>query len=513
MEKLKNKYYLSLLFFVGVWIFWAFCAPALLNYQEELQLFLFDSEYFMERITMPAGFARYVAEFLVQLYYNAVLGGAVIAALMTIMQLMMWQIVKKNCRMPDLCFGLTFIPFLLLWYFQGDMTVKLTFTIALLMVEIAMWVASMLQRKKGCYYAFLLVVTPLLAWLVGPVVLILCLFVGLTAFVKPKDWLALSMLVYAPVCIFISGIYAVAPLSRLFIGIGYTMIVDQLPAMQVVVMIAFAITPFCIGFVPKITNTKIIKNTQKLSLVSLLVMMVLVGSKCLNKDEYEVLDYDALVREENWDDIIAKAEKKSPNSPLTVAALNLALAMKGQLLQRGFDFYQNGWEGAFPKVDKASEITIMIAETYFYLGLVNEAMHLDFDSMEALADNAKSVRVIKRLAEINLINGHYEVARRYLRLLQKTMFYANWADSTMSLLDNEKAINDHTLYGYLRRLSLNEDFMFNDDEIDKVMGHLFMRNSDNSLAMQYLLFLPQLEGNEQKYMMYLNYVNKKTQRK
>lgn len=494
-------------------MFWAFYAPALLNYQEELQLFLFDKELFMERIAMPTGFARYVAEFLVQMYYNAILGGAVIAALMTIMQLMMWQIVKKNCRMPVLCFIMTFVPFVLLWYFQGDLRVKLTFTIALLMVEIAMWVASMLQHKKVCYYAFLLIVTPLLAWGAGPVILILGIFIGLTAFVNSKDRLALSMLVYASVCLVICSFFAVTPFYRLFSGIGYTMTVDQLPVMQVIVMIAFAITPFCISLIPQITNVKTARNIQKVSIAVLFGMVVFVSSKCIYKEEYEVLEYDALVRAGNWDDVIAKAEKKSPDSPLTIAALNLALAMKGQLLQRGFDFYQNGIECAFPKVEKASEITIMTAETYFYLGLVNEAMHLDFDSMEALADNAKSVRVIKRLAEINLINGQYEVARRYLKLLQKTMFYADWADDTMALLDNEKAINEHPLYGYLRTLRLNEDFIFNEAEIDKVMGHLFMHNSNNSLAMQYLLFLPQLEGNKQKYMMYLNYVNKKTQKK
>ena len=160
-----------------------------------------------------------------------------------------------------------------------------------------------------------------------------------------------------------------------------------------------------------------------------------------------------------------------------------------------------------------SEISIMTAEIYFHLGLVNTAQRLDFDSMEALADNAKSVRAIKRLAETNLINGQYDVARKSLKLLKNTMFYASWADKTMMLLNNEKAINEHPLYGHLRKLRLTEDFLFSDDQIDKIMGQLFMRNTENTLAMQYLLFLPKLEGNEQKYMMYLNYVNKKTQKK
>ena len=512
MKKIKNKYIL-LLFFVIVWMFWAFYAPAMLNYQEETQLFLFDREQFMERITMPAGLARYIAEFLVQTYYSAIVGGAIIATILCTIQLIMWQIVRKTCKMPNLGFILGFIPSILLWYYQGDIKVKLTFTIALLMTEIAMWGATMLQKNKSCYYAYLILTTPILAWIAGPVVMCFGVFVALTAFDEPKNRFMLAMIAYAPICIIISSFFATAPLYRLFSGIGYTMDVNQISMWQIVIMIAFAITPFCLNLIPQINNVKIANNVRKFSLAILLGFIVLVSSKCINKEEYEVLEYDALVREGDWDAIISKAEKKTPSTPLTIASLNLALAIKGQLMERGFDFFQNGWAGVFPRCDMTSEISIMTAEIYFHLGLVNTAQRLDFDSMEALADNAKSVRAIKRLAETNLINGQYDVARKYLKLLKKTMFYASWADKTIMLLDNEKAINEHPLYGHLRRLRLTEDFLFSDDQIDKIMGQLFMRNTENTLAMQYLLFLPKLEGNEQKYMMYLNYVNKKTQKK
>ncbi len=512
MEKIKNKYILLFFFFI-VWMFWAFYAPAMLNYQEETQLFLFDSEQFMERIAMPAGIARYVAEFLVQFYYNAIVGGAIIAAILCAMQLIMWQIVRRTCKMSDICFVLGFVPSILLWYYQGEIRVKLTFAIALLMTEIVMLGATLLQQKKWYYDTYLILATPILAWIAGPVVMTFGLFIAFTAFTKPKNRLMLAMAAYAPMCIFISSFFALAPLDRLFGGIGYTMDVDHINVWQIAIIIVFAITPYCLNLIPQITNVKTAINIKKSSLVLLLVMMALVSFKCINKDEYEVLEYDALVRAEKWDDIISKAEKKTPNTPLTVASLNLALAIKGQLMQRGFDFYQNDWTGAFPRCDMTSEISIMTAEIFFHLGLVNTAQRLDFDSMEALADNAKSVRVIKRLAETNLINGQYDVARKYLKLLRKTMCYASWAGCTMKLLDNEKAINDHPLYGHLRKLRLTEDFLFSDDQIDKIMGKLFMQNTENTLATQYLLFLPKLEGNEQKYMMYLNYVNKKTQKK
>ena len=40
----------------------------------------------------------------------------------------------------------------------------------------------------------------------------------------------------------------------------------------------------------------------------------------------------------------------------------------------------------------------------------------------------KGTRPIKRLAEINLINGDDAAALKYLRLLQKTLCYKRWAE-------------------------------------------------------------------------------------
>ena len=85
MKKFLSKHsqlLLTLVFGICVFIFWRMRYPFALTFQEQLQLFLFDDDYFLERIAEPGGLARYVAEFLVQ-FYNSVTMGAVIRALMT----------------------------------------------------------------------------------------------------------------------------------------------------------------------------------------------------------------------------------------------------------------------------------------------------------------------------------------------------------------------------------------------------------------------------------------------
>ena len=175
---------------------------------------------------------------------------------------------------------------------------------------------------------------------------------------------------------------------------------------------------------------------------------------------------------------------------MSVSATNLALAMTNQLGDKAFDFFQRGSEGLLPKFERNFATTQLTGEIYFNLGLVNTAQRLAFEAMEAIPNYNKSARVVKRLAETNLINGEYKVAEKYLKMLEKTVFYRPWAQRTLAMLGNEKAINEHPLYGTLRQYRLQDDFLFSDKELDKICGLLFMHNTSNMVAAQYLLMMP-----------------------
>ena len=52
------------------------------------------------------------------------------------------------------------------------------------------------------------------------------------------------------------------------------------------------------------------------------------------------------------------------------------------------------------------------------------------------ADFQKSARCYKRLAETNIVNGDWSIARKYLKALQHARFYKKWASETLALLDS-----------------------------------------------------------------------------
>ena len=235
--------------------------------------------------------------------------------------------------------------------------------------------------------------------------------------------------------------------------------------------------------------------------------MILDITNIYNPKTIELLDYDLLVRGNRWEQVIQKAEKQQPDLPQSVCATNLALGMTNQMGRRAGEFFQNGPEGLFPPFSKDYFSTLTTAEVYFQLGLINTAQRYYFEAMEAAPNYKKSCRCIRRLAETNLVNGQYDVARKYLHILEKTVFYKKWAQRTLSMIDDgEPSIMKHPLYGRLRRMSLDEDFLFSDQEIDKICGRLLMHNYKNILAMQYMLFYTLLENNYKKFVQYMRLV-------
>jgi hypothetical protein len=184
---------------------------------------------------------------------------------------------------------------------------------------------------------------------------------------------------------------------------------------------------------------------------------------------------------------------------MSVADLNLALCQEGQLADRMYDFFQNGPEGLLPSFKRDFTLPLVTSEIYYYLGFVNTAQRYAFEAMESIPDYEKSGRVIKRLVETNLINGEYRVAYKYLKILQKTLFYRNFADRTMPLLWNEKAINTNPEYGWLRKCRPEKDFLFSEAEKDMMLGTVFVHYRKNRMAYEYLMAYYLLTNNMQGF--------------
>jgi DNA polymerase I-like protein with 3'-5' exonuclease and polymerase domains len=199
------------------------------------------------------------------------------------------------------------------------------------------------------------------------------------------------------------------------------------------------------------------------------------------------MTYDYLVRNNRWDDVIKFAEKTPPRNNLSLAMLNLSLAKTNKMGDRMFNFQQNGVDGLFLPFAKEYVAPMMGSEILFQLGLVNASQEYSFESMETTPNLSKTVRSVKRLAETNLINGNYEVAGKYLRKLEKTVFYRKWAKNTEKYLYHEGMINDHPVWGEKRKWMISKDFFFKVQNMESTLNMLMRENPENKMAFQYLM--------------------------
>ena len=505
---------LSLLFGVAVVIFWSVPYMSGLCFQEQYQMFLFDIGYFLERIVLPGGLADYISEFLVQFYYMPVLGGTIIALLLMSIQAISWGLMKQygmKAVFPG--YLLSFVPSIVLWCAMGDQNLLLSFVVALSGALLMGWIHNRFHNRL-VKVVFELVSTALVYWFLGPVVfLYAALMIGDTMIKGKQNGHILSSLGYSACLLILTVAWVLLttqslqyPLYRIFSGLNYYRYPGTVSPLPLGVMIWTVVVVF-FGMVPD-GHAWIKKLQQSKVVMALAYVLVIVASwfgikASFDEMTYDLIDYDFLVRTEQWDKIIEKAEKKPATTPLSVSCVNLALSQKGMLADRLFEFYQNGGEGLFPTFTRDMISPVSTAEIFFRLGMVNDAERYMFEAQEAIPNYRKSARLTRRIIECEIINGNYKVAAKLLRRLQKTLFYSNWSNQTMSLLGNEKAINQHPIYGKLRKYrEKKQDFLFSDREMDQMLGLLFLNDNHNKMAYEYLVCYELLQRDMEKFMQY-----------
>ena len=455
----------TLLFGLAVLLFFGLAYPHHLHYQEQYQLFLFDSTYVWDVVKHPGGVADLLGRFCTQFFLFAWVGAAIIALLLSAVQLLTLRLINSQLSTlnSQLFYGLSFVPSFLLWLFlldenallSGVWAVLLTLLVACLIVKLT---SGWLRR------ILLIIAIPILYILVGPV-----------CFPIPIDSLWLGVHYYRYPTTFPWLLWAAAFSAFVIVGL--------------VLMIRHRLKH----------SSHLSPLTSYLSFALVAVAMGVLVWKNVNIKAEKVMKYDFMACHQQWNRIIETVNKEKPNNQIGVTVQNLALAMRGMLLEHMFDYNQNSIHGLLPDVKEDATSPMPTAEAFYQLGMINVAQRTVFEAQEAILDFQKSGRCYKRLAQTNLINGQYEVARKYLTALQKTLFYRDWANETLLLLDNENASASHPEYGRLRQWAYNEDFYFSDHVTPEMLESLYYRNTDNRLAYQYLLAYCVLTGDQERY--------------
>jgi len=491
------KWTLSLLFGISVFCFWYLVRPNLLSHQEQYQFFLYLKSYFVELISRPTGLVDYIARFITQFYYYRWLGALILAFLFVVLQCVTWQIMvalSPQKKIKHSLYPLSFLSPVIYWGFLCDENFMLAGLISLLFIVLFSWLI-LLVPKKNIRLSLALLSIPVLFWFAGgmfwlPFLIILILEKKNNSSFSGKEfpvWFTGGVLIAVASVFFAYNFLVQYPVSRMVIGIGIFRSPVEMPFIQIWGGLTLAIAILLYAFISELKQ----QSSQIFWCIATLILVALVGYCSINKynntETEEYMSYDYCVRHNEWYKIINMANKKAPHTPYAVAYLDLALGKTGQLGNRMFHYYQNGTEGLIPEFKKHYVGALVSSEIYYHLGLINIGQAHAFEAMESIADKQKSVRIIQRLAETNLLNHQYAVAKKYLHLLQKTQFYKNWSNEALICIKDSMRFDSHKNWMYLREIRTTKDFVYSPQEKDMMLGLLYEHNDRNKMAFEYLM--------------------------
>ena len=484
---MKNKNYKLLLagiFALATFGFFWLAYPYHVYNQEQFQLFQFSWRYLIETLAVPGGLADWCGRFLTQFFYFSAAGSLILALLLAAIQLLTAALAKN---LSPLGYALTFIPpFLLLLFFCDADALPCTLVAILLSLLCALAVLRIRPSRVRNLCA--VVATALLYFLLGPVSV---LFIVAWLVHERKLLPGLLMAAVFTLCVICLHKTMGYPYYRLLYGLNYYRFHHHMPVWPWAAVAAEALV---LAVSPLFTREgKVWKGVAAfLAVTALGVLGVIL---CYDGEKETYLKYDFLTRRFQWNAILAEARKDNPQRPYEMTSVNLALFKTGNA-HKMFEFYQNGTDGLLPEYTNDFVHPLIPSEVYFQLGMINTSQRFSFESQELIPDFQKSVRVYKRLAETNLVNGNYAVAEKYLKALEKTLFYRDWARSRMRMCGHEEAIDTDPGYGYLRSVRLHDhDFLFNRQAMESMLAFLIQENPANHMALEYLLAWDLLDKN------------------
>lgn len=488
---------------IVLYAFFALKYPYHLHFQEQYQLFESTWSYFVQVAWLPGGLADWAGRLVTQFFYYAPVGAFLMAVLLCGVQLLTFAVgTDKNL----FSYALSFVPAYLLVAFYCDENALVGGAVAIL-VALAGVALSQRVRKDLARHVLEAVLVPLLYWACGGLAVV---FILVTAIREGKKLSAKSvpvlvvMVVLAILCPLVARYIFPYPLERLTYGVHYFRYHNMVPGLlwlsALSAVLAAALSCF------RLFRKSWLPGAGAWVLAVAFGTVLVMRTADFSKEEW--MRYDFMVRMQMWNRIMISADRHNPDNPKTVSCLNLALAMTGRMPDSQFSYFQNGPEGLLPSFVGDYTNPVSTGEIYWHLGMVNTAQRYAFEAQEAIPDFQKSARCYKRLAETNIVNGDWPIARKYLKALQHARFYKKWADETLALLDDGTIFEKRPQLEKARDFRLTEhDFMFSETEMDSMLGLLHVEHPSNSMALDYLMAWSLLRKDLDRFVECISLVN------
>jgi hypothetical protein len=188
-----------------------------------------------------------------------------------------------------------------------------------------------------------------------------------------------------------------------------------------------------------------------------------------------------------WDKVLRMSKQSHPFSALSTYYTNLAYARKGELPEQLMQHLQPAHYGLLQEVNEKLDYLHDVAacDALLACGDQSGAQHAALVGM-TFTPRQRSTRLLRKLSDIALVNGDYDVARKYLHLLSQTTLHRHWAEERLHILNSGQQ-DSIPAWNRARQLLPKSDTLYHANQWRISLSNLLDGYPQNQIAADYLL--------------------------
>lgn len=472
-------------FFILTFLYFYWFGDYLLFFQEKQSLFIYSGDFVREYFLKPGGLLELTGKFLTQFYANTFLGSLILASILTLPALFLFNINKRLIPGTNLSLFFLLIPSCFLLLMQTHYYHMMEYNLGFILVFAYLHLSIIAEKRKAGYLVLLMF--PLFYFMTGAYAWI---YLGIYVIYKLSCEKGMKKL-YGPFFLTVTALTSLLVFRKIiFLEPWGQLFMFPLPFINDPAhKIIFRIMPPFVILYPLLYKSTGIKgmrrfNTRALTLVLCMILFsatALLISKFYNPQTARVIQLEKLVFEEKWNETIILQENFPSRNLIGQYFYNIALSETGQLCDRLFYGMQDFGTRALI-LPWSNEHLSWGAYFFYSIGLVNEAHRWAYEEMVVYGYRPQN---IKLLVKTNIVNGDYKMALKYINILKKTIYYKDWAIEFEKLLTDPESIRLHPDLGPKIEIKPTNNFFIQIDEPQNNLPLLLESNPNNRKAFEY----------------------------
>lgn len=458
-------------FFAVCWAWLFFIVPYRLGFKEQATAFIMRPEFLMQYFTKPAFLAVFIGEFLTQFFCLKALG----PTLSLLCMALVWYGLVKVLDRLGVKSGkptLALLPVVVEMAFIVHLNYPLSATVGL---AIAVWMAfgCMCIKNVRSRMIVFCVAMPVTYILAGGHVISFAVISVIQNFRKVLPAF-FAVLLGMTAVILLGRVYNLSPAGTLTypIILGY-----RLPDTW-----ALFLGPVCILLVCVMGSLRF--KVWVSSIIVSLSWLAALYSTYNERAEFEAEICTKAYRKQ-WNEVWKMAKDAPDEYFLGTFYRNLCLARRNQLPDHLLDYHQYPEGGMSIKVEPGMNImgAFSSIDQLLAVGDISQATGCALLGQTAMP-NGNSSHLLRRLSELAIVSGEYNVAEKYLNMLSATICHGKWAREMKDSLASGMLTEE---LRYYRSITSPTDRLYYQNDSYGAAKSILMGNPTGRTAVDYML--------------------------